>query len=106
MIMFRVDDEYRVYADTPTAPMKIDASGLAFTLIKRKVIEKMTELIPELGLPFDPLTSSQIGIKHPGDHVIGEDISFCYRLKKAGFELWCHPDVRVGHLVTTSLGKG
>jgi hypothetical protein len=74
-------------------------------LIKRNAIEKVTQNIPELGLPFDPLMASQIGTKHLGDHVVGEDMSFSYRLQKCGFDIWCQPDVRVGHLVTTSLGK-
>jgi hypothetical protein len=28
----------------------------------------------------------------------GEDVSFCLDArKKCGFEIWCHPQIRVGH---------
>ena len=27
-----------------------------------------------------------------------EDVSFCLRARQAGFEVWCHPGVRVGHV--------
>jgi hypothetical protein len=27
----------------------------------------------------------------------GEDVSFCLDAKKAGFEIWCNPLIRVGH---------
>lgn len=105
MVMFRSGDEYKAYNEVPPEPMQVDGCGMAFTMIKGAVIEKMTKMIPELGLPFDHLSVDEIGLKPIGSRIIGEDMSFCHRAKKAGFEIWCNPDVRVGHLVVTSLGK-
>jgi len=103
----KVDNEYRTLSSFPDTPFRVDASGLAFMLLKKNVIKKMTELIPKLGLPFDPLYSKNIGIKRVGDsEFIGEDLSFCYRLNEAGFEILCLPEVKVGHIVQFSLGKG
>jgi hypothetical protein len=103
----KVDDEYRTMSSFPDTPFKVDASGLAFMLLKKNVIKKMTELIPTLGVPFDHLYGKDVGVKRVGNSdLMGEDISFCYRLNKAGFEILCLPEIKVGHVVQFSLGKG
>lgn len=103
----KVGNEYRVLSSFPNTPFKVDASGLAFMLIKKVVIEKMIKLIPDLGYPFDPLKGKDIDIKMVGDSgLIGEDLSFSYRLNKAGFKILCLPEVKIGHVINFSLGKG
>lgn len=103
----KVGNEYRTMSSFPDTPFRVDASGLAFMLLKRNVIKKMTDLIPELGLPFDPLKGTEVGIKMLGSSgMIGEDLSFSYRLNKAGFEILCLPEIKIGHIVQYSLGKG
>jgi len=93
MVMEYVDGQYEI-AEVLDKPFLVDACGMAFTLIKRSVIEKMFEEYCE---PFNPIISN-------GDF-LGEDISFCDRARNKGFEVWCNPDVKIGHLVTVSMGK-
>lgn len=32
------------------------------------------------------------------DPKLGEDLAFCMRARKSGFEIWCDPTVRIGHI--------
>lgn len=96
-----VDGKLSVMKKVPNNPFTADAVGMGFCLIKRNVIKKMMELIPELGYPFDYIDISDVGAESDGkSNHLGEDMSFCYKLKKAGFDIWIHPHVRLGHLVT------
>lgn len=94
-ILFKVDGRYRAYNEIPSEPLRVDAAGMAFVLIKKNVIKTITEKYPH---PFNPI--------YEGDRLLGEDISFCERLRECGFDIWCDPSCRIGHLVQTSLGKG
>lgn len=60
--------------------VQCDAVGFGAVLIKRKVIEAMKE--PR----FMGLTGC------------GEDITFCHKAKKLGFEIWMDTRVKLGHL--------
>lgn len=60
--------------------VECDAVGFGAVLIKRKVIEAMKT--PR----FMGLTGC------------GEDITFCYKAKKLGFEVWMDTRVKLGHL--------
>lgn len=102
----REDNEYRVMADFPNTPFRVDACGAAFLMFNKKVIHKMVKRIPVYGYPFDPLCGEGVGIKMVSKtRFLGEDFAFSYRLYEAGFEILCLPGVRVGHLVQFSLGK-
>jgi len=72
----------------------VDCSGLAFTLIKMNVFEKMKEsgLRPWFNLQID---MSGIDGKYRVD---GEDILFHRKANMAGFTSFVDPDVYVGHL--------
>uniref|UniRef100_A0A6M3IHE2 Glycosyltransferase n=1 Tax=viral metagenome TaxID=1070528 RepID=A0A6M3IHE2_9ZZZZ len=95
----RDDGKLAVYEKLPDVPFKADAAGLGFCLLKRQVLETMINKIPELGYPFDYMTIDEMGQEHDGlSSFVGEDMAFFYRLKKAGFDLWVHPKVLVGHL--------
>jgi hypothetical protein len=61
--------------------------GLGFTLIKRGVFEK---------IPYPWFYDDCIKI---GDIIAnrGDDISFCRKAHEAGFRIYLHPEVRVGH---------
>ena len=65
----------------------IDGIGMGFTLIKTKVFKEMKEPW------FDFLTL-------PNDVRLGEDLSFCHKAKRAGFEIWTDPRLNVGHVGT------
>jgi glycosyltransferase involved in cell wall biosynthesis len=98
----REDGKLCVYEKLPDVPFKADAAGLGFCLIKRNVIETMLNRIPDHGYPFDYLTIDEMGQEHNDiTNYVGEDISFFYRLQQAGFDLWVHPKVLVGHLTSS-----
>lgn len=60
--------------------VQCDAVGFGAVLIKRKVIEAMKT----------PRFMGMMGC--------GEDITFCYKAKKLGFEIWMDTRVKLGHL--------
>lgn len=96
------DGKLRVYSELPNAPFNAEAVGLGFCMMKRNVIETMTDKIPELGLPFDFIPVDEMKQeRNPESNLAGEDISFCYRVKKAGFDVCVDPSVSVGHLTAS-----
>lgn len=60
--------------------VQCDAVGFGAVLIKRKVIDAMQEP------------------RFMGLQGCGEDITFCYKAKKLGFEIWMDTRVKLGHL--------
>jgi hypothetical protein len=60
--------------------VQCDAVGFGAVLIKRKVIEAMKEP------------------RFMGLQGCGEDITFCYKAKKLGFEVWMDTRLKLGHL--------
>ena len=68
---------------------RIAACGMGFCLIRRDVIIKMSNKYKS---PFEPFKG------------MGEDISFCYRLKKIGIPLYAL-DVGLEHIGTKSYRK-
>jgi GT2 family glycosyltransferase len=41
---------------------------------------------------------SEMGLKKTiYTKLIGEDMSFCYRLQKEGYDIWVDPSVQIGH---------
>ena len=88
----------------PDRPFKCDAVGAGFLLLKKRVVDKVMELIPQIGYPFDFIDHEEMGLlPKENTRFVGEDISFCHRLKKANFDIWCDPAVRVGHIRTEIL---
>jgi len=69
---------------------EVDFSSMGLTVIKRKVVEKMQP--PYCYFP-----------PHYATHnVFGEDVTFFFNAKMYGFELWCDPTIRLGHLGYTA----
>jgi len=68
-------------------PLEVDATGLAFTLVKRGVFEEMER--PWFRHDFIPG-------QEPEQY--GEDISFCLGARKLGCKIVVRPDVVVQHL--------
>lgn len=60
--------------------VQCDAVGFGAVLIKRKVLDAMQ-------LP-----------RFMGMQQTGEDITFCYKAKKLGFQVWMDTSVKLGHL--------
>lgn len=61
---------------------KIDGCGFGCVLMKVEMLKKVTE---QCGLPFAPMFG------------FGEDLSFAYKAKLCGYELWCDSSIIVGH---------
>jgi cellulose synthase/poly-beta-1,6-N-acetylglucosamine synthase-like glycosyltransferase len=82
--------------DLPTEPFKALAVATPFLLIQRHVLEKFLSLKI---YPFD-------FVRHGDDVPFGEfltdyiteDISFSIKARELGFDIWCVPSAKVGHV--------
>jgi predicted O-methyltransferase YrrM len=72
-------------------PFKIDAGPTGFMFISKKVMDAFTpEVIERVGKPF-----SYLNYGLPSE--LGEDVSFCKRISKLGFEVWADPTINLVH---------
>lgn len=70
---------------------KVDAGPTGFMFISRKVMDAFTpDVITELGKPFDFWDYGK-----PSE--LGEDVSFCKRLRKLGLEVWADSRISLVH---------
>ena len=70
-------DEY------PDVPFIIKGCGMAATLTKTDILKAVRD---EFGNCFTPAYN------------LGEDLAFCKRADELGYEIWCEPCARVGHI--------
>ena len=75
-------ERYR-YDEYPFETFRIKGCGMACTLVKTDILLAVKR---EYGCCFTP------------DFSLGEDLAFCHRANEMGFEIWCEPTVRVGHI--------
>lgn len=74
-------------------PFKVPSMGDGFMLFKRKVFEKIPRpWFYEPELPEDQVDPGKLR------GTVGCDIIFFENAKKAGFEIWAHPDVQYVHI--------
>lgn len=86
---------YRAIDEIPDKPFQCDAIATGFMLIKQKVIEGFYKAINDKKLkqlPFDFIRYEEDGFE------LGEDMAFCNRAKKLGFEIWCDPTINIVHI--------
>lgn len=69
----------------PTELFKCYALPLGFMLVKLPVFDKMLR-------PY-----FETHVDNNNKHTT-EDIDFCQKANEAGFELWCDPTIRIGHI--------
>ena len=89
-----VDVETNEYGCVP-----IKATGIGFTVVTRRVIEKLAETAPTARIPDDNRRMPFIfrcDIFN-GD-ARGEDMAFFADARDAGFKVWMDPHVRLGHV--------
>lgn len=79
----------------PGQTLPVDGTGFAFTLIRREVIERMTD--PQWGAPFTSYVQWGAG----GE---GEDVNFCRRAGSLGFSVAVDCDAQVGHIGSVIYG--
>ena len=70
--------------DFPKELFQCGAVGLGLTLINMRVFDK---------LPFPYFRTTET----PNEHST-EDIVFCQDARKKGFEVWCDPTIKMGHI--------
>jgi len=81
--------------DVPDKLFKCDGIGFGIVLIKRKVFDAFTDdVIKKIGYPFNFYEREDDKIEE------GEDLGFCRRVKELGFEIWCDPNIDIGHMHT------
>lgn len=72
-------------------PFKVDGCGFACVLMKTEVLEAVSR---KHGKCFTPMED------------YGEDLAFCIRAKEQGYEIWCDPTARVGHIAHVPIWPG
>lgn len=81
-------------AKVPTELTKVGAVGFGCVLLKTEVL---FEVAAKFGCWFDPLNG------------FGEDLSFCWRARECGYDVWLDPKVSCGHIghivVTEAMSK-
>ena len=75
------------FTEPPAELAEVGGVALAFTLIKKTVIDK-------------------IGTAFRFDGTMGEDLEWIKRAKNAGFETWIEPRAVIGHINETTLMPG
>lgn len=76
--------------DFGTKLFKVDSCGFGAVLLKTEVLQKMFD---EFHTCFQPILG------------YGEDLSFCVRAKKLGYEIWADPSIDIGHIGKTVIKK-
>ena len=69
---------------------EIDASGFGAVMIRTEVLKQAWE---KFGPPFNPYMN------------LGEDLSFCWRLKQMGVRMWCDSSIKLGHVGMCTFGE-
>ena len=67
----------------PREPFRIAGCGFACVLIKTDVLDAVLQAYKSCFLPMP---------------AYGEDVAFCKRAADLGYEIWCDPSVRLGHI--------
>ena len=76
-------------------PFQVEGCGMACTMISTEILK---EVQSRYGNPFDPAIIEDI--------TFGEDTAFCWRARKCGFEIWCEPTARIGHIAHVPIYPG
>ena len=85
--------------EVPNVPFRCWAIGAAFLLLSKNIVRQVWEEKHKHGYPFDPIQHYVAeGKSNITSDYLGEDISFCWRLRKLGIDIWCDPSVRPGHI--------
>ena len=72
-------------------PFRVDGCGFATVLTSVDLLQAVTQ---KFGTCFQPTD------------YYGEDLAFCWRAKQLGYEIWCEPTVRVGHIAHVPVYAG
>lgn len=74
--------------EIPAGLFKVGGSGTGFMLIKTSVFGKLKK-------PYFVAWEDEEGVHHT------EDIEFCIKARKAGYDIWANPTIPIGHIGIT-----
>ena len=77
------EKSWKDYNDYPNELFKLEGIGFGCVLMKTDVLYDMASVY---GTWFSPLAN------------YGEDLSFCLRAKQLGYDIYCDPNVKCGHV--------
>lgn len=75
---------YTTIMSVPEGRFKVGGCGFAGVLMSTDVLLSVAARFG--GRMFDPLEG------------FGEDVSFCWRARQCGYEIWCDSDIELGHI--------
>ncbi|MBQ2428033.1 MAG: glycosyltransferase family 2 protein [Ruminococcus sp.] len=75
---------YTTIMSVPEGRFKVGGCGFAGVLMSTDVLLSVAARFG--GRMFDPLEG------------FGEDVSFCWRARQCGYEIWCDSDIELGHV--------
>ena len=78
------------YKEVPDEPFKIGGCGFGAVLIKTDVL---WDVQCKFGGMFNPIAN------------MGEDLSFCWRARQCGYDIWCDPKFELGHVGYTVINR-
>jgi GT2 family glycosyltransferase len=85
---------YKEWPEDACVP--VGATGAACLLVHRSALEAVAEVSGDKAAPW--FRESAVGTA-----LVGEDLTFCMRLARAGIPVHVHTGVRAGHMKTTML---
>ena len=77
-----------------TEPSEIDGAGFGFICVKQGVFESLSRPWFQSAWITKKDEETEKEFTFP---IMGEDISWCYRVKQNGYQIWLDPTVRVQH---------
>lgn len=82
---------YTALLSVPEGRFQVGGCGFAGVLMSSDVLLSVQSRFN--GRMFDPLTG------------MGEDVSFCWRARQCGYEIWCDSSIQFGHVGKTIVTK-
>ena len=82
--------EFKGMDDVPSEPVKVSGIGFGCLLMKTSVL---IDVLSKEGDLFTP-------------DGCGEDISFCNRARRCGYDIWLDPSIECGHVGTNVVNRG
>ena len=79
------------FEEVPTEGLfKVGGCGFGAVLIKTDVL---FDVQAKYGNMFQPIAN------------MGEDLSFCWRARQCGYDIWCDPSIELGHIGYVAIGR-
>jgi hypothetical protein len=89
--------------------VEVDATGLAFLLIHKRVFERMVAHYEDKPGWMMPAYEDRVGHRPPNifrwEGGLGEDLRFCQEAKAAGSRIFVDTSIEVGHIGEVSIGR-